>query len=85
MSHLKIPMSPADFPPQRLYQVKSLPILRAGCAAEIMNYEREHTLAGIPKKPTRKSVQLPLTTFSPQPTLSYRLILMMPQDNKRQE
>ena len=67
MSHLNIPMSPADFPQQKLYEVKSLPILLAGCAVEIMNYEREHTLPGIPKKPTKKSVPLAQVEWSWSP------------------
>jgi hypothetical protein len=53
-----IPMSPAELPQQKLYEVKGLPILPDGCAVEIMNYEREHTLTGIPKKPTKKSIPL---------------------------
>jgi hypothetical protein len=63
----KIPMNPADLPQQKIYEVKSLPILPAGCAVEIMNYEREHTLPGIPKKPTKKSIPLGQVEWSWSP------------------
>jgi hypothetical protein len=67
MSHLNIPMNPADFPQQKLYQVKSLPIMPDDYCVEIMNYEQEHSLAGIPKKPTKKSIPLAQVEWSWSP------------------
>ncbi len=53
-----IPMSSVELPQQRLYEVKALPILPAGYSVEITGYETQHTLPGIPKKPTKKSISL---------------------------
>ena len=63
----KIPMNPADLPQQKIYEVKSLPILPDRCAVEIMSYEREHPLAGIPMKPTKKSTPLAQVEWSWSP------------------
>jgi hypothetical protein len=53
-----IPMSSAELPQQRLYEVKSLPQRPAGLAVTFMDYESQHGLPGIPKKPTKKSISL---------------------------
>ena len=58
MSHPNIPMRPEEFPQQKMYVVKGLPPIPEGCDVELLDYESEHGLAGIPKKPTKKSIYL---------------------------
>ena len=67
MSHLNIPMNPAELPQQKLYEVKSLPILPDGCVIAIMDYEQEHNLSGIPTNPTKKSIPLAQVEWSWSP------------------
>ena len=56
MSRPNIPMSPEELPQQKMYVVKGLPPIPEGCDIELLDYESEHGLAGIPKKPTKKSI-----------------------------
>ena len=58
MSHPNIPMRPEEFPQQKMYVVEGLPPIPEGCDVELLDYESEHGLAGIPKKPTKKSIYL---------------------------
>lgn len=67
MSRLTIPMSPSEFPQQRLYEVIAIPPLPEGYDIELMDYEHEHGLPGIPKKPTKKSIALAQVEWSWSP------------------
>ena len=56
MSHPNIPMRPEEFPQQKMYVVKGLPPIPEGYDIKLFDYESEHSLTGIPKKPTKKSI-----------------------------
>lgn len=51
-------MSPEQLPQQRMYVVKDLAPIPNGCDIKLFDYETHHGLAGIPKKPTKKSIYL---------------------------
>ena len=69
-----IPMSSAELPQQRLYEVKSLPQRPAVLAVTSMDYESQHGLPGIPKKPTKKSISLAQVEWAWSPLMAMSCI-----------
>jgi hypothetical protein len=67
MSHLHIPMSPADFPQQKLYEVKPFPKWPAGCGVTLLGGQVENVLPGIPNQPTEDSIPLAQVEWSWSP------------------
>ena len=67
MSHLHIPMSPTDFPQQKLYEVKPFPKWPADCGVTLLGGQVENVLPGIPNQPTEDSIPLAQVEWSWSP------------------
>ena len=67
MSIHSIPMSFADLPQQRVYEVKPLPAEIMQLSVELLDYEQEHGLVGIPNAPTKQSLALAQVEWSWSP------------------
>jgi hypothetical protein len=67
MSHLNIPMNPADLPQQKIYEVKALPKWRVGCGVMLLGGQVENTLPGIPNTPNKESIPLAQVEWSWSP------------------
>ena len=67
MSIHSIPMSFADLPQQRVYEVKPLPAEIMQLSVELLDYEQEHGLVGIPNAPTEQSLALAQVEWSWSP------------------
>ena len=67
MSHLKIPVSPKEFPQQSLYEVKAFPKWPAGCGVHFPDYSSEHNIPGVPESPSEESIPLAQVEWSWSP------------------
>mgnify|MGYP001201834585 FL=1 len=63
----KIPMSPAELPQQKLYEVKALPKWPVGCGVMLLGGQVENTLPGIPNTPNKESIPLAQVEWSWSP------------------
>ena len=58
MKNYTVPLNPADFPQQKLFAIKKLPVLPPDCEIQLLDYVEDHQLPGIPKRPAKKSISL---------------------------
>lgn len=62
-----IPMDLSTLPQQRLYEIKSLPAETTQLLVELLDYEQEHGLLGIPNTPTKESITVGQVEWSWSP------------------
>jgi hypothetical protein len=58
MTHYTIPMDLSTLPQQRVYEIRPLPADTTKLSVELLDYEQEHELLGIPNTPNNKSIAL---------------------------
>jgi hypothetical protein len=67
MSHLKIPMNPADFPQQKIFEVKNFPKWPSGCGVMLLGSQVENIIPGVPNQPNEDSIPLAQVDWSWSP------------------
>ena len=67
MSRLNIPMNPADFPQQKVFEVKAFPKWPSGCGVMLLGGQVENILPGVPNQPNEDSIPLAQVEWSWSP------------------